>query len=153
LDFTRADIDGYSENIPGACDPVNNVENTAGCGLALRFKSQDVTSLTTALGGQASYAWSTSIGVIQPQVLFGWIHEYENDSRTISAFFVEDPDPSSASEIRLGTDEPDRNYFELGLGLSGTFPNGISAFIYYETLLALRDVETHSFVVGIRGEI
>jgi len=153
LDFIRSDIDGYSEKIglkgQGVCDPVAN----PGCGLALRFNSQDITSLTTALGGQASYAWSTSIGVIQPQALFGWIHEYENDSRTISAFFVEDPSPSSDSEIRLLTDNPDRNYFELGLGLSATFPHGISAFVYYETLLALRNVETHSFVVGFRGEI
>jgi uncharacterized protein YhjY with autotransporter beta-barrel domain len=145
LDFIRSDIDGYSETIPGECDA-----DSPGCGLALRFDSQDVTSLTTALGGQGSYAISTSFGVIQPTGLFGWIHEYENDSRPVSAFFVNDPAPGSDSEIVLSTDNPDRNYFELGVGVSGTFPHGISGFVYYQTLLALRDVQSHSFLAGLR---
>ncbi|MDA2919961.1 autotransporter outer membrane beta-barrel domain-containing protein [Desulfobacterota bacterium AH_259_B03_O07] len=153
LNFTRADIDGYNESInqSGEC-LANGDQSGCGKGLALRFNSQDVTSLTTALGGQASYAISTPVGVIQPTALFGWIHEYENDARTISAFFVNDPTPGPQSEINLLTDNPDRNYFELGLGVSGAFARGISAFVYWETLLGLRDVTSNSFVVGLRGE-
>ena len=54
LEYSRLDVDGYQESI-------NNTAN--GFGLALAFDGQDVESLLSGLGAQASYAISTGIGV------------------------------------------------------------------------------------------
>ncbi len=138
LNYIKANIDGYRERISG---------DDAGFGLALKIKDQDVKSLTSILGVNTSYAYSTNFGVLLPQVLFGWVHEYENDSRLINASFVNDP---GALSILVPTDSPDRDYFNLGLGLSAQLPHGVSSFVYYQTALAYRDLSIHSFLGGLR---
>ena len=140
LDYIRVDIDGYREHI----DNTNSG--------ALRFDSRDVDSLTSVLGAQGSYAISTSFGVLLPQVRFDWLHEFLNDSKTIKASGINDNDTVS-SVINITTNNPDRNFFNLGGGMSGTFAHGISAFIYYETLLGLDDLTSHNIVAGIRMEL
>jgi outer membrane autotransporter protein len=138
LSYLKADIDGFQERI----------DNTnPGFGLSLAINDQAVESLTWALGGQASYALSTGFGVLVPQVRFEWEHEFLNNQRTISARFVSDP---TTTPILLETDNPDRDYFNLGAGVSAVFQRNVSAFAYYETVLALRDVTAHNVTVGIR---
>ncbi|MGH7264834.1 MAG: autotransporter outer membrane beta-barrel domain-containing protein [Candidatus Rokuibacteriota bacterium] len=141
VSFAKAYIDGYQESISGT---------GPGSGLALDVDSQDVDSLQTVLGAQASYAIGTGFAVLVPHVRAEWVHEFLDDSRTISARFVEDPTPSAGTTIRLVTDDPDRDYFNVGVGLSATFRRGISAFVYYETALALADVTAHKMGAGFR---
>ncbi len=144
VNYLKADIDGYEEKI-------NNTD--PGFGLALDVSSQDIVSLTSVLGAEALYAISVPWGVLQPQVRFEWEHEFENDSRTIKAFFVEDPTPDEETQIRIRTDSPDRDFFNIGAGLSLTFRGGLSAFFYYETVLDLDDVTVHNFAFGLRAEL
>jgi outer membrane lipase/esterase len=63
LQYLKLNIDGYQETI-------NNPN--PGFGWALAQASQDVESLTTVLGGRASYAISTGLGVLLPQVRIEW---------------------------------------------------------------------------------
>jgi uncharacterized protein YhjY with autotransporter beta-barrel domain len=138
LNYLQAEIDAFQERIDNT-DP--------GSGLALAIHEQEVESLTWALGGQASYALSTGFGVLVPQVRLEWEHEFLNNQRTIAARFVSDP---ANTPILLETDNPDRDYFNVGAGLSAVFQRGVSAFAYYETVLALRDVTAHKVSVGVR---
>jgi len=140
LEYVRLNIDGYQEAI-------NNTAN--GFGLALDFESQHVNSLISVLGGQASYAMSTGIGVLLPQVRVEWRHEFKNDARTITSRFVNDP---ANTPLALATDGPDRNFFNLGTSLSATFRGGVAAFVSYETVVGLAQVTSHSVVGGIRLE-
>ena len=138
INYLKADIDAFQEHI----------DNTnPGFGLALSIDDQDVESLTWVLGGQGSYALSTRFAVLLPQVRFEWEHEFLNDRRTVTARFVSDP---ANTPILLDTDRPDRDYFNFGAGLSAVFQRGTSAFVYYETVLALRDVTAHKIAVGVR---
>jgi uncharacterized protein YhjY with autotransporter beta-barrel domain len=57
LNYFKLDINGYRESINNA-DP--------GFGLALEFRDQTIESLTTALGGQVIYAYSTQVAVFVP---------------------------------------------------------------------------------------
>ena len=140
LEYNRLNIDGYREAI----------NNTAhGFGLALAFDDQDVDSFVSVLGGQASYAISTGIGVLLPQVRVEWRHEFANDARTITSRFVNDP---ARTPLVLGTEDPDRDFFTLGTGLSATFRGGVAAFVSYETVVGLVRVSAHSVVGGIRFE-
>jgi hypothetical protein len=50
------------------------------------------------------------------------------------------------------TNNPDRNYFNLGAGLSATFTRGVSAFVYWETVLGRQNFTANSFTGGIRFE-
>jgi uncharacterized protein with beta-barrel porin domain len=140
LQYLKLDIDGYQEN-------VNNT--SPGFGWALALDSQDVESFTTVLGGRASYAISTGLGVLLPQVRIEWEHEFKNDSRILTAQFVNDP---QRQPIRFTTDSPDRDYANIGVALSATFRGGIAAFVDYQTVLALANVSRHDITLGIRGE-
>ena len=141
VNYIRLDIDGYQETI----------DNTnTGFGWALVFDDQEVESLTSVVGGQISYAISTAFGVLLPQVRGEWEHEFKDDRRTLTARFVHDPE---RAPIQFSTDAPDRDFFNIGVGLSAVFRGGVSAFAYYETVLGLDDVTIHTVTVGVRKEL
>ncbi|GIX46721.1 MAG: hypothetical protein KatS3mg131_0932 [Candidatus Tectimicrobiota bacterium] len=112
VSYTRVDIDGFTEAV------VFNPGNTE-VGQHLTIDGQDLESLTTAVGVQMAYALSTPLGVLLPQAQLEWEHEFENDSRTLVARYVGDP---GATPLRLRTDAPDRDFFNLGVGLTATLP-------------------------------
>ena len=141
MNYIKINIDGYRESI-------NNTD--AGFGLSLAFDSQHIVSLTSLLGAQASYAISTGVGVFLPQVRVAWEHEFEDDSRTITARFIADP---ANTPIRIPTDNPDRDFVNFGVGVSAVFAGGFSAFVDYETVFALEDVTVHNVTLGVRKEL
>jgi outer membrane autotransporter protein len=138
LNYFKLDINGYGESI-------NNTD--PGFGLALEFRDQIVESLTTALGGQVIYAYSTQVAVFVPQLLFEWVHEFLNNGRLVAGNYVNDP---SKQPLDIRTDGPGENFFNLGLGLSAVFQGGKSAFIYYQTALALAHTAQNEIIFGVR---
>jgi outer membrane autotransporter protein len=128
---------------------VDAFEEDSSSGLELAYDSQDVESLTSLIGGEASYVVSTDYGVVTPTVRFEWAHEYKHDSSINTARFLNDP---SSGSFEIGTDNPDRDYFNLGLGVSAVFSQGRSAFLYYETQLDRDDLTKYSLAAGVRFE-
>lgn len=141
INYIQLDIDGYSER---ASDPT-----APGSGLMLAIGEQDLESLTAYLGGQVSYVINSSRGVFMPQLRLEWGHEFQDDSRFITARFLNDP---TSGSFAWRTDNPDRDFFNLGLGVSATFAQGRSAFIYYETVLGRDDLTQHTVNAGARWE-
>jgi uncharacterized protein with beta-barrel porin domain len=139
LNYFKLDINAFGEHIDNT--------NIPGFGWALEFRDQTVESLTTALGGQVLYPLSTRVGVFVPQLLFEWVHEFLHNERNIVANFVNDP---SGQTVSFRTDGPGENFFNLGLGLSGVFRGGKSAFIYYQTALGLAHITENEIVLGVR---
>jgi uncharacterized protein YhjY with autotransporter beta-barrel domain len=92
---------------------------------------------------------STSHGVYIPHLLLEWEHEFKDDSRLITARFLNDP---SQTSFNLKTDSPDTNFFNLGAGLSATFRGGISGFLYYETTLSQKNFSSNSVLGGVSFE-
>lgn len=70
INYFHGQIDRYSEQ--GAF------------GLNLDVNKQNFESLQSSAGGQISYPFSQSFGVIIPQASFSWNHEFLNDSRNIT---------------------------------------------------------------------
>ncbi|MCP4688921.1 MAG: autotransporter outer membrane beta-barrel domain-containing protein [Desulfobacterales bacterium] len=125
-------------------------EETGADGLDMAIDDLDATFLTSTLGARASYALSTSIGVISPNLLFEWKHEFEDQGDAIPARFVNDLEPSRWFEIP--TDKQDSNYFRWGLGASMVFPRGVSAYINYHNTSGLSDITNHNISLGGRFE-
>lgn len=138
---TSIDFDGYIERMssPGA----------PGGGLAMAVEDRKLESLEGVLGGKASYTMSTSWGILIPHVQIEALHEFEDDPDAIVSRFANDP---TGTSIMITPDAVDTDYFNIGLGLSGVFANGRSAFLYYERRAAQRDFSQDSLAIGVRIE-
>jgi outer membrane autotransporter protein len=144
--YIDSQIDGYTERN-------QNPNTNSGFGLPLAVEEQSITSFTSRLGGQLAYAVATQAGVLTPYVRFDWEHEFKNNERTFQARFASvGPQYDGANVIGITTDAPDQDYFNLGLGMSATFPRGVMAYIDYATLLGLADTTAHRLAAGIRYE-
>jgi outer membrane autotransporter protein len=145
LNYHYTKIDDYKEKLSD-----NN--KRPGFGLALEIDDQSIKSLSTNLGARASYAFTTGIGVVTPYARFDWQHEYENDTSAIRGSFVNGgqgsvPGAAAANDIHIPVDDPDRDFYNLSLGVASVFPHGISAYVDYLTVLDLDDITLHQFVV------
>lgn len=139
--YNKINIDGFDEKFS-----LNNE--------ILDVDSQETDSLTSTLGFQSSYALKLPscfqkirLGVLVPQVRVEWVHEYKNDSRDLEASIT-----SSSQSINISTEDPDRDYCKIGLGMSGVFAGGISTYVYYENILGFEDLTAHNISGGIRIE-
>ncbi len=115
----------------------------------LRYRGQDYDSLTSDVGADIAYAISTDFGVGVPQASVAWIHEYMDDSQSLTVQYAADPNNFTFSVL---TDNPDRDYFGLGLSLLAVFPGGINGFVNYSTILGHRSASIHVASVGLRFE-
>lgn len=135
LGYLKVDVDGFRESGAG--------------GLNLEVDGFDATSVTTTLGARVSRVFNTTRAVIVPQARVEWEHEYDDDASRLVARFSADP---TATAFNIVTDSPDRDYFRIGLGVSALFPQGLSAFVNYNTLIDKSDWTDHLIDVGMRWE-
>lgn len=134
LNYLKLDVDKFNE--------------TGGLGWGMGFNDQTVESVTTALGTQLSYSLSTPWGVLLPSIRGEWYHQYKDSRRNIGVRFL--GDTTSGLTFNTVTESPDRNYFIVGAGVSGTFAKGISGFLNYDSLVGYRNVTSHLFTAGVR---
>jgi len=142
LGYIRTSINGYTES---ASNP-----GGTGSGSVLTIDNQNVDSITAVLGGQTTYAISARNAVYLLQLNGEWEHEFRDNSRAIAAQFAYDPTRTS---FNIDSDSPDRNYFNLGLGVTATFANGRSGFVHYESRLGQDNVRQYLANIGIRIEL
>jgi outer membrane autotransporter protein len=129
---------------------VDALNETGGQGYALHTNGYSFESLQSAAGLQLSYAFSTPWAVIVPMVKAEYIHEFENDSRVFSSYFLQDV---RQARFNIITDKPDRDFIIASAGVSAQFIHGISAFLNYDTIQGHQFLNNHSFSAGIRGEL
>lgn len=126
---------------------IDSYQESGAAGLNLAVAEQNVESLESVFGAQMSYAWSRSFGVLVPHIRFEWHHEFKDNARRISATYVNDPRQNQFVAL---SDRPDRNFFNLGAGLSANFKHGFQGFFDYATVLGLNAIESHVLTAGIR---
>ncbi|MEO7150559.1 MAG: autotransporter outer membrane beta-barrel domain-containing protein [Burkholderiaceae bacterium] len=136
LGVLKLKIDAYTETEPNH-------------GLALDVGSQSLKSVQSALGLKIALTSSTAMGVVVPFASIEWNHEFDNDTRSLTAKYTNDP---FNNFFAIPTDTPDRNYATLSVGISSQFRNGLSAFATLSTVEGLKDVKNRGFVVGLRKE-
>lgn len=141
--YLDVEIDGYTE------------EDLNGGSLALTFGSQDIESRQWILGGTVRHAVSTGAGVLVPYLTAEWHHETSNDARAVDARYAlalgDVNGDGESNNFALPTDDPDENYFDVSLGVSGQLPNNIVLFFEYNALVGLEDTSANLLTLGIRG--
>lgn len=142
VDYLDANIDKFTEQISGT---------GPGFGMGLTVFKQSVKSTRSTVGAQLSKAISTASGVVSPFVQFDWIHEFDNNSRTILGQFASDSVTTNEA-FQLTTDSPDEDYFRLGGGVSGVLPRGLQAFVSVETVLGVDHLTYYGVTAGISKE-
>jgi uncharacterized protein YhjY with autotransporter beta-barrel domain len=135
LDWSYNDFDGYTEK--------------GDTGLELSFEDTSEFSLQSRFGVTGSMAFSTGFGVLVPQMYVNWVHEFENDQRTENFSFDDD---ENSVQYQYEDEPPDRNFFELALGVSAVLPNGWQTYAQYRTLLGHDDIDSHVGVLGMRTD-
>lgn len=119
--------------------------------LILHVNEETVDSASFILGAQLQHASSLGFGVVTEMIRFEWEHQFENESREVEAYYVYDPFEDK-SVFAAPSDDPDQDYFTLGVGLTTVLPMGIQLFAYYENLINLKYYSNQSFAVGFRME-
>lgn len=140
VSYQNVQIDGFHENA---------VNPGPGFGSLAMVGKQNAVSLQTAMGGQLSYALSTSFGVLMPTARAEWVHEFNDGSRQMNWQFSNDPNQTAFS---IASDGSGRNFANLGAGLTATFTHGTSAFLYYEAMVGRANISEHSINAGVRAE-
>ena len=139
VNYSTNSIDAYTERGRNGRD--------FDTGLELAYDRQHRDSLTTSVGAFLSYAVGTSIGVFVPQLTAEWVHEFLDDQRVVYFRFRED---LGRTRLRFQTDPPDRDYFNLGVGVVLVLPKNVSAFVNYRTMVGYSDREVHTVSGGFR---
>jgi len=130
---------------------VGAYQESGAWGLDLAFDDQTIDSLTSDLGLQVSKAVSTDFGILLPTIWGDWIHEFLNDNGGSTISYKHDP--TGLSAFTASTDDPDRDYFQVGVGLVAALPGGWSPFANFQTILGLEDLTSHLFTIGVRKEL
>jgi uncharacterized protein YhjY with autotransporter beta-barrel domain len=133
-------FDGFEEELDASAP---------GSGLGLRIEDRTVRSLSSTLGGKASFTHSVSWGVIAPQFGLEWQREYNGDPDAFRAFLVSDP---TGTPILITGDAQDNSYFRFNLGLSMVLTRGRSGFIQYDRIFGRDGMSQDNLSLGIRIE-
>lgn len=152
LNYLRATIDGYQES----------TDSPLGTGLALELDDQEITSITSDIGVRASYPFSFSFGVMQPEVSFNYLHEFDDDGDDIRARFINDPfskgfiqtDAQPGKNLTtifsVPSEKRDTDYANLGFGLNVVLPYGQSIMLNASTMLLYDDYSHWNYTIGYR---
>jgi len=122
-------------------------QESGGTGLELIYDDQNISSLTTTAGLFASIAINTKWGVLVPQATAEYVHEFLNDQRSVRFQFV---DTINRLRFLFQTDEPDRNFFNLGIGAVFVLPGGMSTFVNVRELVGYSTRRATNVTAGLR---
>lgn len=136
LHHIASTIDGYTESGADALD------------LALR--DQTIRVLSSSLGTRGTWPLSLKWGVLIPQLDASWEHEISGGAHRIKGSFVNDP---FTTPFAFKSDDPDRDYFQLGVGVSAVIPGGKTAFLQYQTNLGRDNYRDYNVALGARVEL
>lgn len=139
--YSHLSLDGFSETMANP--------DAAGAGLGTSVASRSMNSMLGVAGARVSYTMSTDWGVLVPNAVVEWNHEFRNDPQTVVVRFLADP---TQTPISLTDQAPDSSYFNLGLGLNAVFAQGRSAYVYYEHMAGYAGAHSDQLSLGIRIE-
>ena len=141
VEFSHLSIENYTED--------------GGGGLALSYGDQTIRTLQSTVGVQGSIAINTSYGVWVPQATADYIHEFQNNRRSITVQFEGDnrtPAQGGITRFSFNNDKPDRDFFNFGVGTILVLPNGIQPFVNFRIMAGNNRFDNYGGTFGVRIE-
>jgi outer membrane autotransporter protein len=136
LSYEDASFDEYSER------------DLSSSGLALRYLKYERDSTLGTLGVRASYTASRASGVLVPYAKLEYIARLERKAPTSQSALLLDP---AQRVLTLTGDKPDQGAVNVGVGLSGVSPGGLSWFAAVEAVVS-GDLQRERVLLGLRKE-
>ena len=133
LDYINAKINSFSES---------------GDDGAIRVGDLDLKTTVATLGGQLSYAISTSWGVLMPNARLELQRRIQGDGRNVNAQLVAD----GTINALVPLEAVDRNYGTFAVGVSTVLPRGVNGFLNYERLFGRDGYNNSKVTAGVRFE-
>lgn len=147
-DYSYTNIESYRESGGLSTD----VTTGAQMPWILQVNGQDIHSVTSTVGAELSHAISTRslAAVIIPSLRAEWVHEFENNGRTIGAGYQGDGVGATSPTFgQMTIAGPQRNWANLGAGLQILFPRSIVGFVNYHRLV-IKHAKNNVISGGIR---
>lgn len=138
------DTDAYQETTESAL-------TEPGTGFLLAMEDQSRDHNTISAGVDASYAISTSFGVVQPHASIDLRNELDDEALVVNGQFL--GATANDADFALTTRELDSSYYVIGVGSSLQLSGGSSGFIDVRSLLGYEDASQWQFRAGWRWEM
>lgn len=122
----------------------------SGTGFLLAMDDQSRSHNTVSVGVDASYAVSTSLGVVLPHASIDLRHELDDDLLVVNGQFL--GDSANDQSFSLATRAIDTTYYVVGIGSSLQLAGGNSAFLDLKSLLGYDDASQWQLRAGWRWE-
>lgn len=137
--------------LDGTVDPFT--ETGAG-GWNLDIDEQAYESMSLSAGGQVSYTFLPSWGVLTPYLRIEYTREFEDSAGGVRYRFANDPlgQFNDTNGMRIEADDPDTGYMVYGAGVAAQFIHGISGFINYQALGSYDNLSGEILSFGARWE-
>ncbi|MDH5326479.1 MAG: autotransporter domain-containing protein [Gammaproteobacteria bacterium] len=135
-EYTKTNIDGYIEQ-------GNSL-------FAVTIDDRESNQAKTILGTSMSYAISTGVAVIRPQMDLYWVHQFNEEAGKVQGFFNADP---TQTRFAFDSNLPDTDYLKLGLGMSIILPGGSTGFVQLGTVLDKDYTSSRRLSMGLRLEL
>ena len=110
---------------------------------ALILGAQRIKATTLTLGGTASYAVSTSWGVLVPNGRLEFQYLAQSSAKDVSAQIAS----SAPTQIQLLAS--DKSFGNFSVGLTALFARGVSAFFNYQQLFGKSNVSDRLYTLGL----
>jgi outer membrane autotransporter protein len=143
-DFARKALNiGPYVRLNGSITEVDSFTETGADDGNITFDDQSVESLAMVLGVRADYAFSTELAIIAPHLRIEYEHEFADTSDVDVAF-----SNSPGTKFLIEGQSVDRNFFNIGAGISFLRPNAWSLFLDYNTRIGDSNRTYHSFTLS-----
>lgn len=78
-----------------------------------------------------------------PQATADYVHEFQNDQGSIKVQFSED-NRANPTRLSFNNDNPDRNFFNFGIGTVLVLSNGIQPFVNFMEMAGHRQFDNYA---------
>ena len=137
LDYLTTTVDGYTEKGDNPW--------------AMEVGDQDLDQITTSLGADVSYAWSTSWGVFVPSFTLSLVSESASDYDPVT--FKLAGDSGTTSLLELQPDSEDELFYQYDLGAVFVMKNGVSSFFSVQFISGYENLSAYHISGGVNFEL
>jgi uncharacterized protein YhjY with autotransporter beta-barrel domain len=129
--FNKLSVNGFLAYDKKDTD-IDDYTEAGNTGLELIYPDQDIESETISIGAYLSYSNEYAWGLLVPHLRVAAVHESSGEAGEITTQLALSPGPV----LTIDTDDPDRDYGLIGLGLAGVLKNGQKWFVEYENRIS-----------------